>query len=52
MSSFKWFGSFLGKHRGKMIVGLSIILVVSAMSVINPKVSGFIIDNVIVGGKL
>ncbi len=34
-----------------MIVGLVIITVVSAMAVINPKVSGFIVDHVIIGGE-
>lgn len=34
-----------------MCVGLFIIAVVSAMAVINPKVSGFIVDQVIVAGK-
>jgi ATP-binding cassette subfamily B protein len=47
MSSFKWFNSFLKKHWLKMFTGLFIITVVSAMSVINPKVSGFIVDTVI-----
>lgn len=51
MTAFKWFFSFLKKHGGKMFVGLFIIAVVSAMAVINPKVSGFIVDQVIVAGK-
>lgn len=34
-----------------MIVGLAIILVVSAMAVINPKVSGFVIDRIVYGGE-
>ncbi|MBR6296821.1 MAG: ABC transporter ATP-binding protein [Treponema sp.] len=51
MTAFKWFFSFLKKHGGKMCVGLFIIAVVSAMAVINPKVSGFIVDQVIVAGK-
>lgn len=51
MTSFKWFFQFLKKYWLRMIVGLFIITVVSVMSVINPKVSGFLVDNVIVGGK-
>ncbi len=46
-NSVKWFWSFLAKHKGKMIVGLIIITIVSSMSVINPKISGFIVDSVI-----
>lgn len=49
MSSISWFNSFLKKHRAKMIVGLVIITVVSTMSVINPKISGFVVDHVIMG---
>ncbi len=51
MTAFKWFYSFLRKHGGKMFIGLFIITVVSAMAVINPKVSGFLVDNVIIGGR-
>lgn len=46
-NSIKWFWSFLSKHKGKMIIGLIIITLVSSMSVINPKISGFIVDSVI-----
>ncbi|HAO30215.1 MAG TPA: ABC transporter ATP-binding protein [Treponema sp.] len=49
MSSLSWFYSFLKKHMGKMTVGLIIITVVSTMSVINPKISGFIVDRIILG---
>ncbi len=51
MTPFKWFNKFLKKYWLRMIVGLLIITVVSVMAVINPKVSGFLVDNVIVGGK-
>lgn len=47
MSSFQWFNTFLKKHFFKMFFGLLIIAVVSTMSVINPKISGFIVDTVI-----
>lgn len=51
MTPFKWFNKFLKKYWLRMIVGLLIITVVSVMSVINPKVLGFLVDDVIVGGK-
>lgn len=51
MTPFKWFNKFLKKYWLRMVVGLLIITVVSVMAVINPKVSGFLVDNVIVGGK-
>ena len=47
MTSLSWFNGFLKKQKGKMIVGLMIITVVSAMAVINPKVSGYVVDKVI-----
>lgn len=46
-NAVKWFWSFLSKHKIKMIIGLIIITIVSSMSVINPKISGFIVDSVI-----
>lgn len=49
MTAFKWFTSFLKKQRLKMIFGLIIITIVSVMSVINPRISGFVVDTVIIG---
>lgn len=51
MTPMKWFFSFLKKYRGKMILGLCMTTVVSILSVVNPYLSGQIVDKVIQGGE-
>lgn len=51
MTPMKWFFSFLKKYRGKMILGLCMTTVVSVLSVVNPYLSGQIVDRVIQGGE-
>lgn len=55
MTPMKWFYSFLKKYKGLMIVGLLLTTLISALSIVNPYVSGLIVDQVIEGknyGKL
>lgn len=51
MTPMKWFFSFLKKYRGLMIVGILLTTAVSVLSVVNPYISGQIVDQVISGGK-
>lgn len=51
MSSIKWFCSFLKKYRGLMILGLIMTTVIAAMSIVNPYISGIIVDDVIQAGN-
>ena len=51
MTPMKWFFSFLKKYRRLMIVGILLTTAVSALSVVNPYISGQIVDQVISGGK-
>lgn len=51
MTPMKWFFSFLKKYRGKMILGLCMTTAVSVLSVVNPYLSGQIVDRVIQGGE-
>ncbi len=51
MTPFKWFYSHLRKYSNYIIVALLIIPVASALAVINPKVSGTIVDLVIKKGN-
>lgn len=51
MTPFQWFYSHLKKYARYMIVALLIIPVASALAVINPKVSGAIVDLVIKKGN-
>lgn len=51
MTPMKWFFSFLKKYRGKMILGICMTTAVSVLSVVNPYLSGQIVDRVIQGGE-
>lgn len=51
MTSMKWFYSFLKKYRGLMALGLLLTTFVSMLSVVNPYISGQIVDEVIEGGN-
>ncbi len=49
MGPIRWFLSFLKKYRVKMIVGLSLVFITSLLVLINPQISGMIVDEVIEG---
>ena len=51
MTPMKWFFSFLKKYRGLMILGLFLTTVIAALSIVNPYISGIIVDNVIQAGN-
>ena len=51
MTPLKWFYGFLKKQRAKIILGLVLTTFISALAVINPQISGSIIDDVILGGN-
>ena len=50
MTPMKWFLSFLKKYRGYMALGIVMTTAVSVLSVVNPYISGQIVDRVISGG--
>lgn len=52
MASLKWFWSFLKKYRFGLLIGLVMTTMISVLAMINPYVSGLIVDNVIQGGQL
>ena len=52
MTPMKWFWGFLRKYRFYMLGGLILTTFISAMAVINPYISGRIVDDVIQGGQL
>lgn len=52
MASLKWFWSFLKKYRVGLLVGLVMTTAISILAMINPYVSGLIVDDVIQGGQL
>ena len=49
MGPIRWFLSFLKKYRVRMIVGLALVFITSLLVLINPQISGMIVDEVIEG---
>lgn len=47
MGYIRWFLSFLKKYRVRMIVGLILVFITSLLVLINPQISGMIVDEVI-----
>ena len=52
MTPMKWFWGFLRKYRFKLLLGLIMTTVISILAIVNPYVSGLIVDDVIQGGQL
>ncbi len=50
MTPMKWFMSFLKKYMHYMVLGLIMTTMIAALSVVSPKISGAIVDDVIEGG--
>ena len=48
---FSWIWSYVRRYRNLMFTGLSLSVMVAALNMINPLVTGNIVDRVIVGGK-
>ena len=50
MTPIRWFMSYLKKYRWYMTGGMILVVITTAMSLINPYISGQIVDDVIQGG--
>ena len=51
MTPVKWVYSFLKKYKGKMFLGLCMTTVIALLTIVNPYISGIIVDDVIGAGK-
>lgn len=51
MTPMKWFFSFLKKYRTRLIIALLLVTIASSLTIINPYISGIIVDDVIKGGN-
>ena len=51
MTPIKWFCSFLKKYRALMLLGLFLTTAIAALSVVNPYLSGIIVDDVVLAGN-
>lgn len=47
MTPFKWFLSFLKKYRKLMFLGILLTTAIAFLSIVNPYISGIIVDDVI-----
>ena len=51
MTPIKWFCSFLKKYRALMLLGLLLTTAIAALSIVNPYLSGIIVDDVVLAGN-
>ncbi len=49
MTAEKWFLGFLKKYKWLMVLGLVMTTVISVLAIVNPHISGLIVDDVIKG---
>lgn len=49
MTPMRWFYGFLKKYKGLMILGICLTTFISVLSIVNPYISGQIVDQVIEG---
>lgn len=52
MTPMKWFWGFLKKYRFLLLLGLVMTTIISVLAIVNPYVSGLIVDEVIQGGRM
>ena len=51
MTAVKWVFSFLKKYRKRMAAGLLMTTGIAMLTIVNPYISGVIVDDVIGGGQ-
>jgi len=51
MTATKWFYSFLKKYRAKLIFALFLTTITSFIAIVNPYISGIIVDDIIMEGN-
>ena len=51
MTAMQWFYSFLKKYRPKIFFALLLVTCTSVIAIVNPQISGIIVDEVIKGGN-
>ena len=51
MTAAKWFYSYFKKYQWRMIIGLVLVTITSVLAIVNPKITGFIVDDIIGDGS-
>lgn len=52
MTPMKWFYSFLKKYKWLLVLGFFMTTIIAILSIVNPYISGKIVDDVINGGNM
>ena len=50
MSAMKWFYSYFKKYQWRTLFGLILVTVTSVLAIVNPKITGYIVDDIIGDG--
>lgn len=51
MTAMQWFFSFLKKYRARMIFAMGLVTITCAVAIVNPQISGIVVDEVIKGNN-
>jgi ATP-binding cassette subfamily B protein len=51
MTAMQWFISFLKKYRAKLVFAMILVTITCMMAIVNPHISGIIVDDIIKGGN-
>ncbi len=51
MTAMQWFFSFLKKYRAKLVFAMILVTITCMMAIVNPHISGIIVDDIIKGGN-
>lgn len=51
MTAMRWFYSYLKGYKWNMIIGMVLVTIASILAIINPKITGFIVDDIIGDGS-
>ncbi len=51
MTSMRWFYSYLKGYKWNMIIGMILVTAASVLAIINPKITGYIVDDIIGDGS-
>lgn len=51
MTAMQWFYTFLKKYRTRIIFALVLVTATSLIAIINPRITGIIVDDIIKGGN-
>ena len=51
MDAMKWFYSYFKKYQWRTLFGLILVTITSVLAIVNPKITGFIVDDIIGDGS-